>query len=241
LVDEVMSRLFVWLGGALFVISLAVCAYSFTVVWAIPATAVAGGPGRRLVEVDAGWPALAFDTLLFGVFAIHHSIFARERIKTWLARFVPSGLERSVYVCTASLLLIGMCLSWQPVGGDLYRTSGWLALGLGGVQALGIGLVAWAVRAIDPLELAGIRDQSRTGLQTMGPYRLVRHPLYLGFLLAIFGTTHMTADRLSFAVMTLAYLAVAIPWEERALASVFGEEYVRYKRRVRWRLVPYVY
>jgi len=78
-------------------------------------------------------------------------------------------------------------------------------------------------------------------LQTAGPYRIVRHPLYFGWALAVFGAAHMTGDRLAFATITVAYLIAAIPLEERSLAEVFGPDYGNYKRHVRWRMFPYVY
>ena len=69
----------------------------------------------------------------------------------------------------------------------------------------------------------------------------MRHPLYLGWVLIVFGVSHLTGDRLAFAIITTAYLVVAIPWEERLLEDVFGDQYARYKQNVRWRLVPFVY
>ncbi len=78
-------------------------------------------------------------------------------------------------------------------------------------------------------------------LQFHGPYRWVRHPLYLGWLLATFGPAHMTGDRLVFAGISLFYLVIAVPFEERSLIGSFGEPYVRYRELVRWRIVPYVY
>jgi protein-S-isoprenylcysteine O-methyltransferase Ste14 len=82
---------------------------------------------------------------------------------------------------------------------------------------------------------------NRERLQVRGPYRLVRHPLYFGWLLMVFGAAHMTGDRLAFAVLTTAYLVMAIPWEERSLTAAFGEEYEQYKTAVKWRMVPYLY
>ena len=103
-------------------------------------------------------------------------------------------------------------------------------------------LIALAVRTIDPLELAGIRRPAGgQTLQIMGPYRLVRHPLYLGWVLIVFGAARMTGDRLTFAVISCEYLAIAVVWEERSLEREFGQAYVRYKEQVRWRIVPYVY
>ena len=78
-------------------------------------------------------------------------------------------------------------------------------------------------------------------LNTGGPYRLVRHPLYLGWIVLVFGAAHMTGDRLAFALMTTIYLLAAIHWEEQSLLDAYGPEYFRYTHAVRWRLVPYVY
>jgi protein-S-isoprenylcysteine O-methyltransferase Ste14 len=194
------------------------------------------------VGLGAGWPALAFDAALVSVFAFHHSLFARERVKTWLSRTIPERLLRSFYVWIASLLLITVCALWQPLGADIYHTpSGW-TIAHTIVQVLGLCLIAASVRSIDPLELAGIRRSSSAGaLQTAGPYRIVRHPLYLGWALAVFGAAHMTGDRLAFAAITVAYLIAAIPLEERSLTAFFGPEYDSYKRHVRWRMFPYVY
>jgi methanethiol S-methyltransferase len=225
------ERLFVWLGGLVFVSSLAVCVYHYVVVWA--------NPSRPAVSPGA---AVAVDMVLFAVFAAHHSLLARDAVKEHLARLIPERLLRSVYVWTASLLLIGVCVGWQPIAGDFYRATGWRVAALVIVQLGGLLIIAQSVRAIDALELAGIRRQhDRGGLQITGPYRMVRHPLYLGWMLAAFGAPHMTGDRLAFAVISSAYLLVAIPWEERSLSRSFGAEYRRYQQRVRWRVLPLVY
>ena len=233
------ERFFVWSGGALFVVSLLTCAYEYLFVWASPPTASSrwtpgslGDPGRHL----------AIDAALFAVFALHHSLFARESIKRRLARVLPDRLLRSVYVWTASLLLLIVLALWQPIAGHAYNVTGWRAIGHAAVQLGGIWLIARSVAKIDPLELAGIRPASGSdSLQIAGPYRWVRHPLYLGWLLAVFGAAHMTADRLAFAAITTTYLLIAIPWEERSLRRTFGEPYARYQQTVRWRVVPYVY
>ena len=78
-------------------------------------------------------------------------------------------------------------------------------------------------------------------LQTGGVYGLVRHPLYFGWVLIVFGAAHMTGDRLTFAVLTTAYLVMAMPWEERSLEREFGASYRRYKEKVRWKILPYLY
>jgi len=217
-----------WAGGAVFVLALLVCAYSFIAVWSTSA------------PFDAA--AIAIDVVLFSAFAAHHSVFARDPVKRWLTRLVPERLVRSVYVWLASLLLIGVCAAWQPVGGEIYRIRGWQAIALAVVQLAGVLIIAGAVRAIDALDLAGIRPHASTdSLQFRGPYRWVRHPLYLGWLLATFGPAHMTGDRLVFAGISLFYLVIAVPFEERSLIGTFGEQYLRYRELVRWRIVPYVY
>ena len=227
--DTITSRAFVWVGGALFVASLALCLWWYLMILGQPAPA-------------GVWPALVVDILLLGVFATHHSVCARPRVKALMTRAVPDKLQRSVYVWIASTLLIVVCLAWQRVGGTVYSVAGWRAAAHAGLQLFGVALIAWSVAGIDPLELAGIRDErARGGLQTAGPYGWVRHPLYFGWVLAAFGAAHMTGDRLAFAAITTLYLAIAVPWEERSLINSFGDEYREYQQHVRWRIVPYVY
>jgi protein-S-isoprenylcysteine O-methyltransferase Ste14 len=182
------------------------------------------------------------DALLFSVFALHHSLFARTPAKAWLARWWPERLLRSVYVWVASALLMLVCMAWRPVGGIVYQASRFAALALWALQLTGLWLIVQSVRAIHPLELAGIsRVCEPSRLQITGPYRLVRHPLYLGWMLIVFCAPHLTGDRLAFAAISSFYLILAIPWEERSLQDTFGQSYVRYKQHVRWRVVPYVY
>jgi methanethiol S-methyltransferase len=218
----------VWTGGAAFVASLALCAATYLVAFGRP-------------HPFGGWQPIAADAALFALFAAHHSLFARERVKRAIALAVPPLMVRSLYVWTASLLLALVCLFWQPVGGELYDRHGAPAIAHAVVQLAGVWLVARSVARIDGLELAGIRPPAAGGLQVGGPYRLVRHPLYLGWMLIVFGAAGMSGDRLAFAALTSAYLIIAVQWEERSLTRTFGEEYARYKRHVRWRLIPFIY
>jgi hypothetical protein len=230
--DHQMARLFAWLGGTVFVASLAVCAWFYSVVLGEYTTLQSARP-------------VAIDAALVTVFACHHSVFARETVRRRLT-MVPPHLWRSLYVWIASLLLVGVCLLWQRVGGEIYRTSTPGNLAHAAVQIAGLLLIARSVASLDPLELAGIRQASgappRTEpLQIGGPYRLVRHPVYLGWMLALFGAGHMTGDRLAFAGLTSLYLVIAVPWEERSLLQSFGLDYANYQRQVRWRIVPLIY
>ena len=219
----------VWAGGALFATALAVTGWWYGVIL-----------DRALPHGDGS--AVAVDATLITLFALHHSLFAREPIKLAITRWVPPHLVRSLYVWVASLLLLGVCWLWRPVGGEWYRASGPIGIGLTFVQLAGLWITARGAARIDPLELAGIHPASRSGgLQTGGPYRWVRHPLYFGWALMVFGAAHMTGDRLAFASFTTIYLIVAIPWEERSLRRSFGDEYARYMRAVRWRMIPFIY
>jgi protein-S-isoprenylcysteine O-methyltransferase Ste14 len=226
------ERAFAWTGGALFVGSLTATAYVYAFRWATPLS------GGRIA-----WTALAANIAWFLAFALHHSLFAREGVKAWFARHVPDRLLRSVYVWIASALWLAVIAAWRPLGGIVFeQTIPAARIAHAAVQAAGLWLIARSAGVIDPLDLAGIRTSPRpAGLQARGPYLLVRHPLYLGWVLAVFGAATMTADRFAFAVLSTLYLVVAIPWEERSLERAFGEEYRSYKRRVGWRLIPYVY
>jgi methanethiol S-methyltransferase len=223
------ARALVWSGGGLFVVSLACCAWSYLIAFGRPAPL-------------NGWRPVLADAALITIFALHHSLFARDRMKAWLGRRLAADVPRSIYVWIASLLLMLVSLVWQPIGGEVYRATGLLAIALSCVQIAGLGIIARGVARIDPLELAGIRSAAKTeGLQVSGPYRWVRHPLYFGWALMTFGAAHMTGDRLAFAAITTSYLIVAIPWEERSLRQSFGAAYSRYMRDVKWRMIPFIY
>jgi protein-S-isoprenylcysteine O-methyltransferase Ste14 len=224
-----LERVFVWAGGAVFVAALAVMAYVYLRVFD------RGGPA-------AGASALLVNLLLISGFALHHSLFARDRVKAAVEAVVPRRLIRSVYVWVASLLLIGVCAAWQPIGGEIYRVTGLATAVFVVAKVIGLWMIASAVRAINALELAGIREsQFREELQRHGAYGIVRHPLYLGWVLFVFGTSHMTGDRLWFAIVTTLYVCIAIPWEERSLERSYGESYRQYRQQVRWRVVPLLY
>lgn len=225
-----VARLVAWLGGAIFVASLALFAWSYFLRF-----------GRVWVDGSLTMPLLINLTLFTG-FAAHHSVLARSGAKRWLTRRVPPHLERSLYVWTASVLFIGVCALWAPVPGVAYHHVGlaavphWLAVALGG------WLTLRSAGVLDPLELAGIRQVHGSAaaprFRVVGHYHLVRHPIYLGWLLLVFGVPHMTGTRLAFAAISSAYLIVAIPFEERSLIETFGDDYRRYQQAVRWRLVP---
>jgi protein-S-isoprenylcysteine O-methyltransferase Ste14 len=186
--------------------------------------------------------AVGSNALLFAAFALHHSLLARSGVKRLVSRLTGARFERTAYVWIASLLAIAMCVLWQPVAGLFYSMPGWWQLPFWVMQALGAGIIVGAARVMDPLELSGIRQaagQAATGsLKIVGPFRIVRHPIYFGWMLLVFGTPTMTANRLLFAVISSLYLILAIPWEESSLVEGHGDRYRDYQRLVRWRVIP---
>jgi protein-S-isoprenylcysteine O-methyltransferase Ste14 len=225
---------YVWLGGAVFVGSL----LYFLWFYLVQLDRVPGGGGLL---------ALTINVSLFSLFAVHHSVMARSGAKRWITRLMPAELERSTYSWISSLLFILACAGWQPIGGTIYEARDWLAVPFRLVQLTGIVIVARATAALDALDLAGIRQLDRQakdtplGLKTSGVYGLVRHPIYLGWAMFVFGAPRMTTDRAVFAIISTLYLALAVPLEERSLVQTFGEAYSRYADKVRWKIVPGVY
>lgn len=243
--DPAVSALAVaWGGAAVFAASLIWFVYSYVV--RFEALAAASG-----VPTTAAWlrPA-ALDVLLFSIFALHHSVFARSGAKAVVLKTVPPYLERSVYTWVASVLFLLVCTLWQPVPGTLYRLDGAWRAGGYALQVVGLLLTVHASRLLDVLDLAGVRPVEQASrrdapahvpLETGGVYGFVRHPLYFAWALFVFAAPSMTGTRVVFAVVSTAYLALAIPLEERALVAAFGDEYRAYQRRVRWRMVPGLY
>jgi hypothetical protein len=204
--------------------------------------------------------AVTWNVTIFTLFAVHHSVFARLGIRRWVAQTVPAELERSVYVWIASLLFIAVCAWWRPVAGLAWQTTGSASWVSSAIQAAGIWLTLRSAIALDFLELAGVRrpeglrlpDQvesvpagrlhaSETEFKTAGPYGWVRHPIYAGWFLFVWGASTMTMTRLTFAIVSCLYLLIAIPIEERTMRSQAGDAYGRYMARVRWRILPGLY
>ena len=223
------GRAFAWLGALLFVASLAYFLFTYAFTF---------GEKQKATAVES---AIAWDFGLFTVFALHHSLFARERVRAVVARTVPASLERSVYVWTASVLFIAVCALWRPVGGAVWSIEGSAAWLVYAVMAAGVWLSVLSARVIDVFELAGVRPPQPAEFKVAGPYRIVRHPIYLGWFLMVLGVPVMTGTRLVFAVISCAYLLVAIPFEERTLTRTTAGRYNDYVRLVRWKLIPGIY
>jgi len=229
------ARLFAWLGAAIFFVSLAYFLLSYVTTFGVPAA------GSDLA------PAVTWNVALFTVFALHHSVFARERVRRWVARTVPAALERSFYVWVASLIFIAVCALWRPVPGIAWDAGGMLLWALRLLQATGIWLTLRSAAILDIRELVGVKQVEGTSrvatdaFKTTGPYGWVRHPIYTGWFLMVFAASPMTMTRMVFAVVSCAYLLMAIPLEERSMRASAPGAYERYTAQVRWRLLPGVY
>jgi len=190
---------------------------------------------------DSFATALAVDLGLLGLFALQHSVMARPAFKRWLTRLLPEAAERSTYVLMSSAALALLFWQWRPMGGVVWsveRPVG--ALLLYGGFAFGWLLVLITTFLINHFDLFGLRQvwchfrgvpRAPLHFVVPGPYRLVRHPLYLGWLCAFWFTPRMTVAHLVFALATTAYILIAIRFEERDLVAAHGADYERYRAR----------
>jgi len=210
-------------------------AIAFVAGVAVPKT-IDSGPVGGLV------PSLAIDTLLLGVFAIQHSVMARPAFKAWWTQFVPKAVERSTYVLFASLALILLYWQWRPLPSPIWTVTApaavavlWVLCGLGWVTVL------TSTFLINHFDLFGLRQVwAYASGKEIPPeefvtplfYRIVRHPLYLGFIVAFWATPMMTLGHLYFAFATTAFILIAIQLEEHDMVAMFGDTYRTYQRRV---------
>ncbi len=193
------------------------------------------------------WQALLIDTLLLAVFAVQHSVMARPGFKRMLTRLIPEPAERSTYVLCSSVALAALFALWQPIGGVIWNVADPAARHIVNlVFGFGFALVFVSTLLINHFDLFGLRQVSLylvgkpfTHLEFRTPlfYRYVRHPLYVGWLMAFWATPTMTGAHLLFAVLTSAYILMAIRWEERDLVMVHGAKYETYQKQVP-KLVP---
>jgi methanethiol S-methyltransferase len=193
--------------------------------------------------------SLVVDLALLLGFALQHSVMARQGFKRWLTHFIPQPAERSTYVLASSLALIALFAFWRPLGGTVWTVEApVLATVLYGLCAFGWLLVLVSTFLINHFDLFGLRQvwlhltsspYSPLEFRTPGPYRLVRHPLYVGWLFAFWSTPTMTAAHLLFAVVTTGYILFAIQLEERDLVASLGDAYRDYRQRVPM-LIPFL-
>jgi len=199
----------------------------------------------KTIDTGAARPAttaLLVDIALMAAFALQHSIMARPAFKRWWTQFVPKPVERSTYVLFASLLLALLCWQWVPIPQIVWQVENPLvAHGIIALSFAGWLIVLTSTFLINHFELFGLYQVANNLAGEPMPqpmfrlplfYKLVRHPIYLGFVIAFWAAPAMTLGHLLFAAVTTAYIVIGILLEERDLVDLFGEEYRRYRERV---------
>ena len=186
--------------------------------------------------------ALTIDILLMSIFAIQHSVMARPQFKQWWTRLVPKSVERSTYVLFSSLALVLLFWQWRPIEGLVWQINDpRIATAVIGLSLVGWLIVLTSTFLINHFELFGLHQVANnlTGRPMPPPrfrtplyYNFVRHPIYLGFIIAFWAAPKMTMGHLLFAAVTTAYIFVGIMLEEHDLTTVFGDDYRRYRQRV---------
>jgi methanethiol S-methyltransferase len=224
-------------GGAAYVLFLAAFLY------------LIGFVGNLVVprSVDHGLPspfgqAVLVNALLLGLFAVQHSVMARPAFKRWWTRFVPSSIERSTYVWLSSAVLVLLYWQWRTMPAtiwDVRQPAGRLALWA--LFWLGWAVALAATFMVSHFDLFGLRQvylawrgkpYTHIGFHARLLYRLVRHPLMLGFIIAFWATPTMTAGHLLFSVVMTGYILIATQLEEHDLVAALGDEYRDYRREV---------
>jgi protein-S-isoprenylcysteine O-methyltransferase Ste14 len=203
--------------------------------------------------IDSGATAPMLESVvvnlgLLAVFALQHSIMARPAFKQWWTQWVPKSVERSTYVLFATLALALLCWQWRPMPTVLWSiTDPFVAKVLIGLSLFGWLVVLTSTFLINHFELFGLHQVANnlTGREMPAPvfrtpffYQFVRHPIYLGFIIAFWAAPVMTVGHLLFAAATTAYIVIGILLEERDLVDMFGDDYRRYRERVSM-LIPW--
>ncbi|MEM7205022.1 MAG: methanethiol S-methyltransferase [Planctomycetota bacterium] len=222
-----------------------VCYASFVVVFAYTMGFVSGVGVPKTVDGPAAAPpreAALVDVVLLVAFAVQHSLMARASFKRWWTQWVPESIERSTYVIASSLILGLLFWQWQPIAAFVWHVESPPGrVVLHSLQVCGWLLVLVATALINHADLFGLRQVMvflrgrryfSPGFVTPGPYHIVRHPLYLGWLLAFWATPDMTGGHLLFAGGMTGYVRLAIAFEERDLLQEHGRKYREYRSRV---------
>lgn len=190
--------------------------------------------------------SILIDLGLLALFALQHTVMARPRFKRWFTKLAPAAVERSTFVLLSTLILILLVWQWRPLPEPVWQVEGGAAVALYLVSGVGWGIVLLATFMIDHFDLFGLRQvfAFATGRRYRGPqfrerllYKVCRHPLMLGFVVAFWATPAMTVGHLLFAAVSTAYVLVALRIEEATLLELHPVEYASYQRRVRM-LIP---
>jgi protein-S-isoprenylcysteine O-methyltransferase Ste14 len=229
--------LFFVYGCAAYLLFLATFLYAIAFIGGFGVPVILDGPATTPLAT-----ALVINAGLLAVFAVQHSVMARPWFKRWWTQVVPWAIERSTYVLFASLALDLLFWQWRPLGGIVWnvdqpmlRAIVWAMFAFGWLQVLVMTFL------IDHFDLFGLRQvwlhlrgkqYTRVPFATPAPYRVIRHPLYLGFMIAFWAAPTMSVTRLVFAAATTAYMLIAIQFEEHDLVHEHGASYEKYRRMV---------
>jgi methanethiol S-methyltransferase len=231
-----MSRIAIFVYGVLcYALCLVALVYSIGFIGGFLTPTMLDGPPQRSLGA-----ALGINLALLVAFALQHSVMARPAFKRWWTRIVPEAAERSTYVLASSIAVGALFAFWEPMGGVVWQAEGALRTAVIGLYLLGWALLLYVTFLIDHFDLFGLKQVWRklAGKEYRPPqfytpslYRLVRHPLYIGWLTIFWAAPTMTVSHLLFALVTTAYILVAIRLEERDLVTAFGADYVAYRQR----------
>ena len=217
--------------------------FLFTILYAIGF--VSGLMVPKTIDTGANsgiFEAIIVNLALMSLFAIQHSVMARKSFKQWWTRFIPRSIERSTYVLCASLTLLLLFWQWRPMPTAMWSVEEpGIAAAIAALSFIGWVIVFTSTFMINHFELFGLHQVANNlvGREMPAPifrtpffYRFVRHPIYLGFIIAFWAAPMMSAGHLLFAAVTTAYIFVGIMLEERDLIGMFGDEYRRYREHV---------
>jgi protein-S-isoprenylcysteine O-methyltransferase Ste14 len=231
-----MSRIAIFVYGVLcYALCLVAFVYAMGFIGGFLTPTMLDAPAQRPLGA-----ALAVDVALLVAFALQHSIMARPAFKRWWTRIVPESAERSTYVLASSIAVGALFAFWQPIGGVVWQAEGTVRTAVTGVYLFGWALLLYVTFLIDHFDLFGLKQVWRklSGREYRPPqfytpslYKLVRHPLYIGWLTIFWAAPTMTVSHLVFALVTTAYILFAIRLEERDLVATFGDDYVAYRTR----------
>jgi methanethiol S-methyltransferase len=223
----------------------------FLVTFSYAVAFVANAPGIKAIDSGVAGDygtAIVVNLALLGLFAVQHSVMARQGFKRWWTTIVPKHLERSTFVLAASLALALLLWQWRPMPGVVWNVTDPLWQGvLWALFALGWAILLFSTFLLNHFELFGLqqvyqnwrgRVASPTSFKTPSLYKYMRHPLYFGFLLGFWAAPTMSEGHLLFAVGCTGYILIGIWFEERDLIAQFGDRYRRYREQVPM-LIPY--
>jgi protein-S-isoprenylcysteine O-methyltransferase Ste14 len=210
--------------------------------WVVPRSIDTGAPGDTL-------PSVVINVALLGLFAVQHTIMARPAFKHWWTAKIPPAAERSTFVFATCIVLTLLFWQWRPMPTTVWHTDNTVAVwALSGLSLFGYLIVLYSSFLIDHFDLFGLRqvvlqysgrDYTHHPFAERSLYKLIRHPLMLGFLLAFWATPSMSQGHLLFAIVTSVYILFGITIEERDLLNFLGDDYKAYRKRTP-ALIPFL-